>query len=110
MKLKYDSKKPRRVEILVLGGEVIDVPKTIGEVLARVTGFVATKDDVTEVQPTPFEHLEAVIVAVSEVDADEELINAVLALAATLTPEDAPAEPTDEPVAEDAPAVKGKKS
>lgn len=90
MRLKYDSKKPRRVEILVMGGEILDVPKTIGEVLARVTGFTVTRDKNTEPEPTPFEHLEAVTAAVAGDDVDEELVNAVLALAAALAPEEEP--------------------
>lgn len=107
MRLKYDSKKPRRVEILVMGGEIIDVPKTIGETLAKVTGFTVTRDKNTEPEPTPFEHLEAVTAAVTGDTVDDELVNAVLALAATLSPEDdtAPADAPDKASQEESQAA-----
>ena len=84
MRLKYDSKKPRRVEIVVYQNDVLDVPTHIGEPLTRIAGFEATKE---KRQADPIEQLEAVSDAIgaAEGDARDGLVNAVLALAAALS-------------------------
>jgi len=48
MRLRYDSKRPRRIEVVVYGDDVIDVPDRIGEELVRVTGFVVDVVEPTE--------------------------------------------------------------
>lgn len=40
MKLKFDSKKPRRVEIVVFQDDEFDVSDRIGDQLRTITGFV----------------------------------------------------------------------
>lgn len=84
MRLKYDSKKPRRIEIVVFQDDVLDVPTHVGEPLTRIAGFVPTKQKVV---PTPLEQLEAFAdaVAAAEGDARDELVNALIATTATLT-------------------------
>lgn len=101
-KVRYNSKKPRRVEILVFGEDILTVPKRISDALLRIPGFEKTTQ---KNAPSPLEHLNEVLEAIDRAENPEEREQLVAALCGAADSVEVAPEPEPDEAAEFDPAA-----